>query len=93
MPQNTISYSLLKEMRAAEPPDASSQPFPCFACGGETACVQGTRTRKCAACDIYELRHTEAYLPAARTVHAVPAGPDKGLPYLDHSRGHYPSPA
>jgi hypothetical protein len=93
MPQNMISSSLQKEIMAAETRDASSQPFPCFSCGGETVPVWRTHIRRCAACDVYEMRRTKVYLPAARTVHAVPAGPDKGLPYLDHSRGHYPSPA
>jgi hypothetical protein len=71
----------------------SRQPFPCFACGGETEAVRGTGTRRCRRCDVYELRRTAPYIPVVQTVRAVPSGPDAGLPYLDHSLGHYPSPA
>lgn len=66
--------------------------YPCFACGGVMTHFPGG-LRQCRTCDVYEMRLPEPYIPLTRTVLTVPGGEWEGLSYLDHSLGHYPSPA
>lgn len=64
--------------------------FPCFACGGVT--VPLNTGRFCIPCQVYEERLIPPYVSRTRTMTEVDRGVWAGVPYLDHSRGHYPSP-
>jgi len=63
-------------------------PFPCWMCGGTTVKLYGTYTRYCGRCQVAELRLAEPYVP--RTLTQLVS--DDGIPYVDHSAVHLPSP-
>jgi hypothetical protein len=65
----------------------------CFCCGMLMNSGEIDSIGYCPACEVWEVRWSDPYIPLVRTVHAAPAGHWAGLRYLDHSRGHYPSPA
>jgi len=75
-----------------EPQDADPRPFDCWNCGRLMLQLNRSRTRICHACDVLELRHLDSYIPRVRIENAL-VTKDTVIPFLDHSKGHYPSPA
>lgn len=75
-----------------DPADADPRPFDCWVCGQVMLQVPRSKTRECLHCDVMELRHLTEYIPRVRTEKSLVTR-DWTVPYLDHSTGHYPSPA
>jgi hypothetical protein len=75
-----------------EPADAADEDTDCWMCGRLMhKLAPSARTRVCKECDVWELVHTETYIPKTRSMKCSPI--DATLLYVDHSKVSLPSPA